>query len=71
MATAIGPDHRRLSRARLYAAGSASAKVIATPTSPTQTVFQTKVRKAVSWNRYRMWSNVGSRLKTNGVFSGL
>jgi hypothetical protein len=44
---------------------------MATTSSPTHRVFQTKVRKAVSRSRYRTWSGVAARLKKNGLFSGL
>jgi hypothetical protein len=44
---------------------------MATTSSPTHRVFQTKVRKAVSRSRYRTWSGVAARLKKNGLFDGL
>ena len=51
MAIAIGPDHGRSSRARLYAAGRARPSVIAVTSRPIQTVFQTKVGNCVLVNR--------------------
>jgi hypothetical protein len=44
---------------------------MATTSSPTHRVFQTKVRKAVSRSRYRTWSGVAARLRKKGLFSGL
>jgi hypothetical protein len=58
-----------LRRARLYAAGSAATSVIATTTSPTQSVFVANVRNSVPSNRNETCSPVGSRLNTNGLFS--
>src|SRR6266542_6885871 len=51
IATPIQPDHGRSSRARAYAAGSPSSRVIATTSSPSHTVFHTNVRNAVCSNR--------------------
>src|SRR5215211_8013142 len=62
IAIAMGPDHGRSRRASAYAAGRLSSNVIATTSSPTHSVFQTKVRNAVFSKRYRTCSRVDGRL---------
>jgi hypothetical protein len=59
------------SRPRLYAAGRLTASVIATTSSPTHSVLSANVRNCVSANRNETCSNVGARLKMNGLFSAL
>src|SRR2546423_5584280 len=48
----MGPDHFRSRRARLYAAGSASNKVMMTTSPPTMSVLETNVVNGVLSNKY-------------------